>query len=124
MDSRKIFDAIDACDDAFIQEVVQDIENRRKRRERLKRLLFNKNQHLSGIRIAAAIVLFIVILGVGVKTTAHISMLFHDWLENVFQKSDVMELVPDNTIVNMGARYIFHKRKIRCYLQMKKKSIW
>ena len=83
MNSRKIFDAIDACDDAFIQEIVQDIENRRKRRERLKRLLFNKNQRLSGIRIVATIVFFIVILGVGVKTTAHISMLFHDWLENV-----------------------------------------
>ena len=102
MNSRKIFDAIDACDDVFIQEVVQDIENRRKRRNRLKRLFFNKNQHLSGIRIAAAIVLFIVVLGVGVKTTAHISTLFHDWMENVFQKSDVMEIVPGSTTVNMG----------------------
>ncbi len=102
MNGRKIFDAIDACDDAFIQEVVQDIENKKKKRERLKRLFFNKNQHLSGIRIAAAIVLFIVVLGVGVKTTAHISTLFHDWMENVFQKSDVMEIVPGSTTVNMG----------------------
>lgn len=113
MDSRKIFDAIDACDDAFIQEVVQDIENRRKKQKRLRRLFFNKNQHLSGIRIAAAIVLFIVILGVGVKTTAHISMFFHDWLENVFQKSDVIELVPDNTIVDMGNAKISLKNDVQ-----------
>lgn len=58
MDSRKIFDAIDACDDVFIKEVIQDIESRRKKQKRLRRLFFNKNQHLSGIRIAAAIVLF------------------------------------------------------------------
>ena len=76
MDSRKIFDAIDACDDIFLKEVVLDIESRRKKQERLRRLFFDKNQHLSGIRIAAAIVLFIVVLGVGVKTTAHISTLF------------------------------------------------
>lgn len=113
MDGRKIFDAIDACDDAFIQEVVQDIENRRKKRERLKRLFFNKNRHLSGIRIAAAIVLFIVVLGVGVKTTAHVSKLFHDWLKNVFQKSDVMEIVPDNTIVDMGNAKISLKNDVQ-----------
>ena len=102
MDSRKIFDAIDACDDVFIKEVIQDIENRRKKQERLRRLFFDKNQHLSGIRIAAAIVLFIVVLGVGVKTTAHISTLFHDWMENIFQKSDVTEIVPSSSTVNMG----------------------
>ena len=138
MDSRKIFDAIDACDDVFIKEVIQDIESRRKKQKRLRRLFFNKNQHLSGIRIAAAIVLFIVVLGVGVKTTAHISTLFRDWMENVFQKSDVTEIVPDSKTVDMGdskisfrqksygIRYkcIFHKKKMRCYLQMKKKSIW
>ena len=76
MDGRKIFDAINTCDDVFIKEVVLDMENRRKKQDRFKRLFFNKNQHLSGIRIAAAIVLFIAILGVGVKTTAHVSMLF------------------------------------------------
>ena len=69
MDGRKIFDAINTCDDVFIKEVVLDMENRRKKQDRFKRLFFNKNQHLSGIRIAAAIVLFIVILGVGVKKT-------------------------------------------------------
>ena len=61
MDGRKIFDAINTCDDVFIKEVVLDMENRRKKQDRFKRLFFNKNQHLSGIRIAAAIVLFIVI---------------------------------------------------------------
>lgn len=138
MDGRKIFDAINTCDDVFIEKVVLDMENRRKKQERLRRLFFDKNQHLSGIRIAAAIVLFIVILGVGVKTTAHVSMLFRDWMENVFQKSDVTEIVPDSKTADMGdskisfrrksygIRYkcIFHKKKMRCYLQMKKKSIW
>ena len=76
MDGRKIFDAINTCDDVFIKEVVLDMENRRKKQDRFKRLFFNKNQHLSGIRIAAAIVLFIVILGVGVKTTAHVPCFF------------------------------------------------
>ena len=113
MDSRKIFDAIDACDDAFIKEVVLDIESRRKMQERLRRLFFNKNQHLSGIRIAAAIVLFIVVLGVGVKTTAHISTLFHDWLENVFQKSDVIQIVPDSTTVDMGESKIALKNEVQ-----------
>lgn len=102
MDGRKIFDAINTCDDVFIKEVVLDMENRRKKQDRFKRLFFNKNQHLSGIRIAAAIVLFIVILGVGVKTTAHVSMLFRDWMENVFQKCDVTEIVPDSKTVDMG----------------------
>ena len=102
MDGRKIFDAINTCDDVFIKEVVLDMENRRKKQDRFKRLFFNKNQHLSGIRIAAAMVLFIVILGVGVKTTAHVSMLFRDWMENVFQKCDVTEIVPDSKTVDMG----------------------
>lgn len=113
MDSRKIFDAIDACDDVFIKEVIQDIENRRKKQKRLRRLFFNKNQHLSGIRIAAAIVLFIVILGVGVKTTAHISTLFRDWMENVFQKSDVTEIVPDSKTVDMGDSKISLKNDVQ-----------
>lgn len=102
MDGRKIFDAINTCDDVFIKEVVLDMENRRKKQDRFKRLFFNKNQHLSGMRIVAAIVLFIVILGVGVKTTAHVSMLFRDWMENVFQKCDVTEIVPDSKTVDMG----------------------
>ena len=107
MDGRKIFDAINTCDDVFIEKVVLDMENRRKKQERLRRLFFDKNQHLSGIRIAAAIVLFIVILGVGVKTTAHVSMLFRDWMENVFQKSDVMEIVPDPRWP-VGLRQVHH----------------
>ena len=49
MDSRKIFDAINTCDDVFIKEVVLDMENRRKKQDRFKRLFFNKNQHLSDV---------------------------------------------------------------------------
>ena len=113
MNSRKIFDAIDVCDDAFIREVVLDMEKRRKNQDTFKRLFFNKNQHLSGIRIAAAIVLFIVVLGVGVKTTAHISVLFHDWMEKVFPKNDVMEIVPDSAIVDMGVSKISLKNDVQ-----------
>ena len=43
MDGRKIFDAINTCDDVFIKEVVLDMENRRKKQDRFKRLFFNKN---------------------------------------------------------------------------------
>ena len=89
------------------------MENRRKKQERLRRLFFDKNQHLSGIRIAAAIVLFIVVLGVGVKTTAHISTLFHDWMENIFQKSDVTEIVPSSSTVNMGDSKISLKNDVQ-----------
>ena len=113
MDGRKIFDAINTCDDVFIKEVVLDMENRTKKQDRFKRLFFNKNQHLSGIRIAAAIVLFIVILGVGVKTTAHVSMLFRDWMENVFQKCDVTEIVPDSKTVDMGDSKISLKNDVQ-----------
>lgn len=113
MDSRKIFDAFDACDDVFIKEVIQDIESRRKKQKRLRRLFFNKNQHLSGIRIAAAIVLFIVVLGVGVKTTAHISTLFHDWMENIFTKNDVIQIIPDSTTVDMGNAKISLKNHVQ-----------
>ena len=113
MDGRKIFDAINTCDDVFIKEVVLDMENRRKKQDRFKRLFFNKNQHLSGIRIAAAIVLFIVILGVGVKTTAHVSMHFRDWMENVFQKCDVTEIVPDSKTVDMGDSKISLKNDVQ-----------
>ena len=113
MESRKIFDAIDACDDAFIGEVVLDMEKRRKKQDTFKRLFFNKNQHLSGIRIAAAIVLFIVVLGVGVKTTAHISTLFHDWMENIFSKNDVIQIIPDSTTVDIGASKISLKNDVQ-----------
>lgn len=113
MDGRKIFNAINTCDDVFIKEVVLDMENRRKKQDRFKRLFFNKNQHLSGIRIAAAIVLFIAILGVGVKTTAHVSMLFRDWMENVFQKCDVTEIVPDSKTVDMGDSKISLKNDVQ-----------
>ena len=113
MDSRKIFDAINTCDDVFIKEVVLDMENRRKKQDRFKRLFFNKNQHLSGIRIAAAIVLFIVVLGVGVKTTAHISTLFHDWMENIFTKNDVIQIIPDSTTVDMGNAKISLKNHVQ-----------
>ena len=113
MDGRKIFDAINTCDDVFIKEVVLDMENRRKKQDRFKRLFFNKNQHLSGIRIAAAIVLFIVVLGVGVKTTAHISTLFHDWMENVFTKNDVIQIIPDSTTVDMGNAKISLKNHVQ-----------
>ena len=68
---------------------------------------------MSGIRIAAAIVLFIVILGVGVKTTAHVSMLFRDWMENVFQKCDVTEIVPDSKTVDMGDSKISLKNDVQ-----------
>ena len=43
MDGRKIFDAINTCDDVFIKEVVLDMENRRKKQDRFKRLFFNKS---------------------------------------------------------------------------------
>ncbi len=60
-----------------------------------------------------AIVLFIVILGVGVKTTAHVSMLFRDWMENVFQKCDVTEIVPDSKTVDMGDSKISLKNDVQ-----------
>ena len=113
MDGRKIFDVINACDDAFIEEVILDMENRQKKRKRWKRLFFNEKHCLSGIRVVAAIVLFIVVLGVGVKTTAHISMLFHNWLENVFQKNDVMEIVPDSKTVDIGDSKILLKNDVQ-----------
>ncbi len=68
---------------------------------------------MSGIRIAAAIVLFIVVLGVGVNTTAHVSMLFHDWMENIFTKYDVTEIVPDSKTVDMGNSKISLKNDVQ-----------
>lgn len=68
---------------------------------------------MSGIRIAAAIVLFIVVLGVGVKTTAHISTLFHDWMENIFTKNDVIQIIPDSTTVDMGNAKISLKNHVQ-----------
>ena len=112
MDGKKIFEAIDACDDVFISEVILDMKKRKKRR-RLRRIFFNKKQQLSGVRIAAMIVLIILFLGVGVKTTAHISVLFHDWLEKVFQKSDVIQITPDSTIVDMGDSKILLKNDMQ-----------
>ena len=38
MDGRKIFDAINTCDDVFIEKVILDMENRRKKQEKLRRL--------------------------------------------------------------------------------------
>ena len=35
MDGRKIFDVINTCDDVFIEKVVLDMENRRKKQEKL-----------------------------------------------------------------------------------------
>lgn len=101
MDSKKIFDAIDDCDDVFIKEVILDMKKKEKQTV-LRRIFFNKKQRLSGVRIAAVIVLFILFLGVGVKTTAHISVIFHDWIENVFQKNNITQIILDSKVVNMG----------------------
>lgn len=47
MDSKKIFDAIDDCDDVFIKEVILDMKKKEKQTV-LREIFFNKKQRLSG----------------------------------------------------------------------------
>lgn len=40
---------------------------------------------LSGLRVAAAIVICVVVLSIGVQTAARVSTVFRDWIEQTFQ---------------------------------------
>ena len=40
-------------------------------------------------------------------------MLFRDWMENVFQKCDVTEIVPDSKTVDMGDSKISLKNDVQ-----------
>lgn len=95
MDKKELFRAIDACEDRFIEEVAKDIQKRKP--SIIRRFFFvNSSENteenakkdmrkLSGLRIAAAIVICVVVLSIGVQTAARVSSVFRDWIEQTFQ---------------------------------------
>ena len=112
MDSRKIFDAIDACDDVFIKEVIQDIESRRKSRRGCD------DCSLIRISICQAFVLrrqlfFYCSSGSWSKDNSTYFYAFHDWMENIFTKNDVIQIIPDSTTVDMGNAKISLKNHVQ-----------
>lgn len=91
MDKKELFRALDACEDCFIREAAEDIQ---KRKPSIIRRFFFVNssespekdmRELSGIRVAAAIVICVIVLSIGVQTAARVSTVFRDWIEQTFQ---------------------------------------
>lgn len=91
MDKKELFRAIDACEDRFIREAAEDIQKRKS--SIIRRFFFvNSSENaekdmrkLSGVRVAAAIVICVIVLSIGVQTAARVSTVFRDWIEQTFQ---------------------------------------
>ena len=95
MDKKELFRAIDACEDRFIRGAAEDIQKRKP--SMIRRFFFvNSSENteensekdvrkLSGLRVAAAIVICVVVLSIGVQTAARVSTVFRDWIEQTFQ---------------------------------------
>ena len=91
MDKKELFRAIDACEDCFIREAAEDIQKRKP--SVIRRFFFvNSSENaekdmrkLSGVRVAAAIVICVIVLSIGVQTAARVSTVFRDWIEQTFQ---------------------------------------
>lgn len=91
MDTKKLFRAIDACEDCFIKEAAEDIQKRKP--SMIQRFFFVSSskksgkdvRKLSGLRVAAAIIICVVVLSIGVQTAARVSTVFRDWIEQTFQ---------------------------------------
>ena len=91
MDKKELFRAIDACEDCFIMEAAEDIQKRKP--SMIRRFFFVNSsespekdmRELSVIRVAAAIVICVIVLSIGVQTTARVSTVFRDWIEQTFQ---------------------------------------
>ena len=91
MDKKELFCAIDACEDCFIREAAEDIQKRKP--SMIRRFFFVNSsespekdmRELSVIRVAAAIVICVIVLSVGVQTAARVSTVFRDWIEQTFQ---------------------------------------
>ena len=91
MDKKELFRAIDACGDTFIKETAEDIQKRKP--SMIRRFFFvNSSENaekdmrkLSGLRVATAIVICVVVLSIGVQTAARVSTVFRDWIEQTFQ---------------------------------------
>ena len=91
MDKKELFRAIDACEDHFIREAAEDIQKRKP--SMIRRFFFVNSsespekdmRELSVIRVAAAIVICVIVLSIGVQTAARVSTVFRDWIEQTFQ---------------------------------------
>lgn len=91
MDKKELFRAIDACEDCFIREAAEDIQKRKP--SMIRRFFFVNSsespekdmRELSVIRVAAAIVICVIVLNIGVQTAARVSTVFRDWIEQTFQ---------------------------------------
>ena len=73
MDKKELFRAIDACKDNFIKEAAEDIQKRKT--SVIQRFFFvNSSENaekdmkkLSGVRVAVAIVICVIVLSIGVQ---------------------------------------------------------
>ena len=123
MDTKKLFRAIDACEEDFIKEVAEDIQKRKP--SMIRRFFFVSSSEksgkdvrkLSGVRVAAAIVICVVVLSIGVQTAARVSTVFRDWIEQTFQIKSSSEnqkgKVPmkDNLqIIGMNESFIYESK--------------
>ena len=91
MDKKELFRAIDACEDRFIRGAAEDIQKRKP--SVIQRFFFVNSlenaekdmKKLSGVRVAVAIVICVIVLSIGVQTAARVSTVFRDWIEQTFQ---------------------------------------
>lgn len=108
MNTKKLFRAIDACEDCFIKEAVEDIQKRKP--SMIRRFFFVSSlespekdvRKLSGLRVAVVIVICAIVLSIGVQTAARVSTVFRDWIEQTFQikSSSGNQQENDNRYVN------------------------
>lgn len=93
MTEKELFDAIHACDDKYLEEVIEEESSKAGRGSRI----FGRGERrASGLRIAAAAIVCILILGTGVSVLATSSDRFHTWLLQTFAGHEVTEITYDS----------------------------
>jgi len=93
MKGQDLFQAIHQCDDQYLEEVMETVGQ--KKVSGWRRLFFGNSPHASGIRIAAAFFLGILLLGSCVTMAATASSAFRNWLSQTFGGHEMSNLTEE-----------------------------
>lgn len=89
MKEKELFDAIHACDDKYLEEV---IEEKNHQTEKRRRIFDRGGRQMPGLRVAAAVMICVLTLGIGVSVLAASSDTFHSWLLQTFAGHEVTKI--------------------------------
>lgn len=92
MTEKDLFEAIHQCEDTYIEEVAEEQLSWEKKNRGT-----HKKKHCTMFRTAAAILLCILALGMGVSTIAIASDTFREWLLDIFSGHQVTTVQIENT---------------------------